>query len=347
MASNDLLRGLLRDVSRTFYLTLRIVPRSVRGQIGTAYLLARTTDTIADTELVPLDDRLAMLHSLRGRILGHSKEPLNFSVIAHHQGSPAERALLIRCESTLDLLHSLSVPDQKLIREVLSGITSGQELDLWRFNRATPENIVALQSEDELDDYTYRVAGCVGEFWTRMCRAHVFPKADLDDAFLLTNGVRFGKGLQLVNILRDLPADLAKGRCYLPKQKLAEIELVPADLLKSATETKLRPLYDGYLALAESHLVAGWEYTNTLPWRCIRARLACAWPILIGFETVKRLRQREVLDSKTPIKISRTEVRQIIQRTLINYPVPSAWRQLGRSRPSEPAKAVASAEVLS
>jgi len=62
--------------------------------------------------------------------------------------------------------------------------------------------------------------GCVGEFWTRICRAHLFPTAVLDDAFLLSNGVRFGKGLQLVNILRDLPVDLRHGRCYLPSVDL-------------------------------------------------------------------------------------------------------------------------------
>jgi len=46
--SNDLLKA----TSRSFYLTLRVLPAAVRSQIGLAYLLARTTDTIADTELV-------------------------------------------------------------------------------------------------------------------------------------------------------------------------------------------------------------------------------------------------------------------------------------------------------
>ena len=80
-----------------------------------------------------------------------------------------------------------------------------------RFAGASAQSLVALRTDEELDDYTYRVAGCVGEFWTKMCRAHLFPRAPLDDAFLLANGVRFGKGLQLVNILRDVAADLRHG----------------------------------------------------------------------------------------------------------------------------------------
>ena len=66
----ELLSGVLRDVSRSFYLTLHLLPGPVRTQIGLAYLLARTTDTIADTELVPLEQRLQCLQDLRERILG-------------------------------------------------------------------------------------------------------------------------------------------------------------------------------------------------------------------------------------------------------------------------------------
>ena len=60
-SSNQMLTALLRDVSRSFYLTLRVLPAAIRPQIGLAYLLARTTDTIADTELVPVEGRLAAL----------------------------------------------------------------------------------------------------------------------------------------------------------------------------------------------------------------------------------------------------------------------------------------------
>src|SRR5260370_23512733 len=92
--SNQILTSLLRDVSRSFYLTLRVLPAGIRPQIGLAYLLARTTDTIADTELVPSDQRLEALHVLRGRILGRCHAPLKFAELARQQGSPAERALL-------------------------------------------------------------------------------------------------------------------------------------------------------------------------------------------------------------------------------------------------------------
>jgi len=142
------------------------------------------------------------------------------------------------------------------------------------------------------------------------------------------DGIRFGKGLQLVNILRDLPADLRKGRCYLPKDKLEPAGLLPEVLLSPVTEAKFRPLFHEYLARAEAHLAAGWRYTNTLPFGQVRVRLACAWPILIGAKTIGKLRTASVLDLQRRMKVSRGEVRGILLRSLLVYPLPQAWQKL-------------------
>jgi farnesyl-diphosphate farnesyltransferase len=166
-----------------------------------------------------------------------------------------------------------------------------------------------------------------------MCRAHLFPEAPLDEAFLLTNGVRFGKGLQLVNILRDLPRDLRQGRCYLPLERLTAERLTPTDLLGPNNESRFRPLYETYLKQTESHLAAGWAYTNALPRASVRIRLACAWPILIGIRTIKKLRKENMLDPLHRIKISRSEVRALIVRSVLNYPFQATWeRQFARAK---------------
>jgi farnesyl-diphosphate farnesyltransferase len=327
-ASEELLGGLLKEVSRSFYLTLRVLPGKVRAPIGVAYLLARTTDTIADTELVALEQRLEALRQLRERIQGQRTTPLDFGALAQQQASPAEGVLLKKCEASLALLDGLPSADRQLVREVLSTITSGQELDLRRFAGAAAGTLIALRTDEELDDYIYRVAGCVGEFWTKMCRAHLFPRAPLDDAFLLANGVRFGKGLQLVNILRDVAADLRQGRCYLPAEKLSGLGLKPEDLLQPASEPLLRPLYDAYLDRADAHLLAGWAYAKALPRRSVRVRLACSWPILIGRATLKLLRAGNALDAAQRIKVSRREVKRLMLRSVLLYPWPGAWEKM-------------------
>jgi farnesyl-diphosphate farnesyltransferase len=307
---------------------LRVLPASIRPQISLAYLLARTTDTIADTELVRLNQRLATLDSLRQGIMGGRPEPLQLEAFAQHQGSIAERTLLEKCGTALDLLRELTIKDRESVQAVLQTIISGQELDLRRFADGSPNRIIALKTPFELDDYTYRVAGCVGEFWTRMCRRHVFPAARIDDAFLLTNGVRFGKGLQLVNVLRDLPNDLRLGRCYLPADELKSYHLDPADLLDPGNQARVRPVYNRWLDLAENHLAAGWSYTEALPRRSVRIRLACAWPLLIGVRTIELLRSGPVLDPARRIKITRGELRRILWRSVIYYPWASRWERL-------------------
>jgi farnesyl-diphosphate farnesyltransferase len=135
--SDELLTSLLRDVSRTFYLTLRVLPGAVRRQVGIAYLLARTTDTVADTELVPVESRLEALSALRRRIMGEGNGVLPFSQWQGSQPTGPEQVLLARCEESLRLLEELEDADRARIREVLKTIISGQELDLKRFAGAT------------------------------------------------------------------------------------------------------------------------------------------------------------------------------------------------------------------
>ena len=124
---------LLKRNSRSFYLTLRVLPRAIRPQISLAYLLARTSDTIADTEIVSPGQRLEALDRLRERILGISDGGLNFAELTQQQGSPAERELLERVEETLSSLRRLSAKDLSRVRDVIETIISGQDLDLQRF----------------------------------------------------------------------------------------------------------------------------------------------------------------------------------------------------------------------
>jgi farnesyl-diphosphate farnesyltransferase len=332
------MRNLLKQVSRSFYLTLRILPRSINAQMRTAYLLARASDTIADTRLAGIASRRDALLQLRGSIRESctgaiSKIPdLGELAAARRDASdqaiPAEHVLLENLGKVFQSLTEFPAEDRLRICSVLDTITRGQELDLIRFGAASRDRLEALDTEDDLDEYTYQVAGCVGEFWTRMCRSHVFPDARLDDEILLANGIRFGKGLQLVNILRDLAEDLRQGRCYIPRQALSERGLRPEDLLDAAAMSRFRALYDRYLRLTEEHLAAGWQYTTSLPFACMRIRLACAWPLLIGMRTVALLRAGNVLDDRHRIKIGRAEIRQILFRSTILYPNRSAWNGL-------------------
>jgi len=306
----NLIGPLLRDVSRSFYLTLRVLPAALRPQISLAYLLARATDTIADTQALPAKERIRMLQHLRTGFALRNPSQTQSIVLdvaqmadraAAHQVSPPEKLLLQRLDRCISLLSSLTDADQGRIGDLLDVIVAGQIFDLMRFPGQSADDLAALEADDELDWYTYMVAGCVGDFWTRMCMAHI-PSAEEWNVKQMTDwGTRFGQGLQLVNILRDIPRDLRLGRCYLPVKN-------PRDLLDPGKFELVRPIYHRWLDVALECLGDGWKYTMQIPWHEPRLRFACILPIWIGLMTLARLRRVNPLDPSVVVKVTRKEV---------------------------------------
>jgi farnesyl-diphosphate farnesyltransferase len=312
--SDELLGDLLRQVSRSFYLSLAVLPRPLREPLGLAYLLARAADTVADTRLVARADRIQHLNALRRACAG---DPAGAGTVAaacaRLQDDAAERRLLERVDAVLAAVRRLPDADQARLRATLTTLTDGMLLDLERFPGEDAGGLAALETLEDLDRYTYLVAGCVGEFWTDLHMAHRPRLAVWDPSVMRAAGVRFGKALQLTNVLRDVPSDLANGRCYLPARELAGLGLAPADLLDADGARRARPLLDRLVAVALGHYDAAWRYTLAIPRREWRMRLACAWPLLIGQATLQVLAAHDSpLTAQAPLKISRAAVRTIL-----------------------------------
>lgn len=299
-AVEELGRHVLRDVSRSFYLSLKLLPAPMRSGTSIAYLLARASDTLADTVEVPAARRIELLDGFTGEIAGKGAawrgDDLNDFVA--RQTHPGERVLLQRLDSCFAALDRLTSEEGEVVRTTLAVIVSGQRLDLERFHEAGPNRLIALRNEEELEDYCYRVAGCVGEFWTRiglLTLANRFATADHRE--LLDLGVRYGKGLQLVNILRDLPEDLAAGRCYLPV----------SNPLDSAEITERRR---EWLQRARQWVACGPRYASQLNQRRLRA--ASVLPALIGAPTLDLLESNPAGTER--VKVGRSAVRRALWR---------------------------------
>jgi len=314
-----LLGDLLRRVSRSFYLSLAILPRDVREPIGLAYLLARAADTVADMRLIERTARVAHLTTLRAAYAGESADVETVgAACAPHQAQSAERALLERVGEALQRVYRLAPADQDRVRAVLATITDGMLFDLAHFPGEDAAGLAALDSLDDLDRYTYLVAGCVGQFWTALHVAHR-PRLRQWDAGMAARGVRFGKALQLTNVLRDVPSDLRHGRCYLPARELDALGLGPRDLLDPQAARRARPLVRALLTTALQHYDEGWRYTLAIPRREWRMRLACAWPLLIGLATLGEIAAHpDPLTTTRPIKVSRATVRAILTRSALS-----------------------------
>jgi farnesyl-diphosphate farnesyltransferase len=313
---SDLTAALLRRVSRSFYLSLAVLPRSVRPTIGLAYLFARASDTIADTRLIDRVSRIAHLEALRAA-LADDGPSMAVGATAGAQALPAERRLLERLPDCLAAYRALPPADRARVHAVLTTIIEGQIQDLRVFPGEDEGKLAALETREDLDRYTYLVAGCVGEFWTEVHVAHRPRLARWDLPRMRALGTRFGKGLQLTNVLRDVPRDLRHGRCYLPRQDLARWGLEPRDLLDPGRAPAARPLLGEWLNTALDHYEAGWEYTFAIPRREARMRLACAWPLLIGLRTLDLLAASpNWLDPAITLKVPRVRVYGLMAHSL-------------------------------
>ncbi len=287
----------LKGVSRSFYLSLRLLPRPMRRAAGIAYLLARTSDTIADSLVGSAEERISylldFLKQVRGEIAAQAF-PKHF-----HAGitDPREVILLLSHGEIMEALNGLESVEIALIHEVLETIVGGQILDLERFGNAGDE-LRSLKNADELEDYAWRVAGCVGLFWTRLGfltmgeKFSTYPQVELEQW-----GVEYGKALQLVNILRDFPEDRRMGRCYLPVTD-------PKDDAACFTEFKK------WRKVALEKVAHGRAYAEKLQgWRL---RLASGLPAAIAEETLERLDVKDLSALEPRVKISRNRLYRLI-----------------------------------
>jgi farnesyl-diphosphate farnesyltransferase len=287
-------RGLLRRVSRSLYISLRLLPSAVRGPMSLAYLLARTSDTLADSGDVPLERRREALQHFRDDLAAYRSEPGWPDFLPPDDG---ERELLRHWPEVMAWFWALPTEERRTIRGTLGHILDGQIADLDR---------TSMPGDEALDHYTFQVAGSVGELWTRMGALKLpgFLSGPLDD--LLPDAIRLGKGLQIINVLRDVAKDASMGRSYLPGVAAG----APAESKWHAAQP--------WIARCTGHLDAGERFVRRIRgWRC---RLAVWLPLLLARETLELITRSGPRAMESPQKVTRRRVRWLLAE--------AAWRSV-------------------
>jgi len=317
-----LLGDLLSKVSRSFYLTLAVLPVSVRTQVGLAYLFARAADTITDTDLIEQSERIIHLKNFQklftlDTIDWEIVQSIQVALISH-QALPAERILLERLDDCFQVYLECGLSDRTRINDLMTTLTKGMEMDLELFRGGTTENPLSLETQEDLNRYIYYVAGCVGEYWTNLMCTHLSSLSNWDVKQMSSIGISFGKGLQLTNIVKDMAKDLRRGRCYIPTSVLKTAGLSPNDILQPESWHSFQPILNHLIQQAVEYLDQGWKYTMAIPRSEIRLRLACMWPILLGGETLKLVQNSpHLLNPDCQVKVTRGCVYKIIGLTTI------------------------------
>ena len=290
--------ALLKAVSRSFYLSMVWLPPAMRRGIALGYMLARATDSVADTSTAEPARRVEVLRQMGRAIAGELAADevqgllcLLRGEMADAQSKDSEAMLLRRFDECLALLGQVGPEELVLLRRVLAIIVEGQLWDLTYFAGRRQ-----VETEEETRRYTYMVAGCVGEFWTDLGLATMgaaFCEPSRRE-LMAQAGRRYGQGLQLVNILRDCEEDAARGRSYL----YGSPEL--------------------WLSRAVRYLNDGVDYARRLGG--FRLRFTAMLPALLGLKTLRLIAQRA---GNERVKITRGAV----YASLLNAAWLSAWRR--------------------
>jgi len=288
----ETLQRLLRAHARTFALTLRLLPWDIREPLSITYLLARASDTIADSMSVPLARRLILLEELKSQLekwnLG--KNSIRAPKFQAWECTISEAELLHAIPVLIDSLE-IHRDGPRMFRLWLS-VLEGQLFDLRRFvPGASP------LTREELEHYCFLVAGGVGEAWTQLIARHypnILEPGPRELLRMIELGISYGNGLQMINILRDRHVDRDLGRSYLREED------APA-----------------MMALANTWLDAGRRYCWRL--RPGRVRFATLIPLRIALRTLNLIQRNP---KESGIKLKRSAVYGSVLQALPSLVLP-------------------------
>jgi farnesyl-diphosphate farnesyltransferase len=275
-------KAILGSVSRTFALTIPLLPPAIEMVVGNTYLLCRIIDTIEDAaELIPAEkQRLSklFLEATLGTIPVASFVGPCLDALKSYSNID-ELDLIRHTPTVLRILHTFPDRDQAAINRCVSIMSDGMS---HFHNRQTQAGLKDLA---EFEEYCYVVAGVVGELLTSIF-SHYSPEFAKRIQGHEQLAIAFGQALQMTNILKDSPADHARGVSWKPAQ-ISEVEL---------------------LKIAYEKLQDSMSYINLLPESEIGMRRFCFLACGLAVMTLEKIASRKEFSNQSEVKLSRNSV---------------------------------------
>lgn len=253
----------LKATSRTFFIPITFLEKELKTTVATAYLCMRAIDEIEDHEELPNDVKTNLLSETSKLLLKPFDNEAYMALLEPYADQLPE--------VTLRLADWLSLcPDE--IRDTVAASTSEMAEGMAKW--AAKGWIV--KTKEDLDEYTYYVAGLVGTMLSEIWRWGAGIETDRDLA------IGYGRGLQVVNILRNQDEDKERGVSFVPEGWTRD------DLFK----------------YAEDNLTKADEYNKSISKRSIL--MFCKIPLALAHKTLEAMR-------KGHEKMTRQEVEQTVE----------------------------------
>jgi 15-cis-phytoene synthase len=282
--SEPVSQAITRGSASNLALAFVLLPRERREAMSALYAFCREVDDVADAEGERLDSRRGRLAVWRSDI-GE----------ACRQGQP---------ELAVNRELMPHIARYGLVQAHFEELIRGVEMDL---------DIQRYPSYDALEEYCYRVASVVGLLSIEIFGYH--------NAACREYAVLLGKALQFTNILRDVGADAARGRIYLPLEALRQFQVTEEEILRGVQSSR-------FMALAGDLASRAREYFRracaALPAEDRRSMIAAEVMGAVYWRLLERVEAGgfEVLGDRV-VRLSKREKMYLIWRTWYRVAVAS------------------------
>jgi farnesyl-diphosphate farnesyltransferase len=190
-------REILKATSRTFYIPISHLSKGLQEAVASAYLCMRAIDEIEDHPELPSADKSHLLLSIH-QILQRPFKDDEFTKLFEPYQSSLPKV-------TLKLGDWIELCPAGITEKVLAATAKMAEgMAAW------VDKDWHIETEQDLDDYTYYVAGLVGVMLSDIW--NWYDGTETDE----TLAIAFGRGLQAVNILRNHQEDKTRGVSFFP-----------------------------------------------------------------------------------------------------------------------------------
>ena len=299
---------ILREVSRTFAVSIERLPATLREAVMISYLLLRVSDCLEDNEVLLANRKVELLQLWTQILSGNvSVEELIQAVSHLDANNDPEVYVTQHADDLLEALDQLPKESQAIIVQHVIQSTLG--MARWQ------EHGPFVNTEEEMDDYMHQVAGRVGYLLTDLFGSYS-PAFQKRDPVLRPLARHFGLALQTVNIIRGMRKDYERGWVFVPRTFYEPLGLTRDSLFAQENAERALTVINILADKAETHLQYGLEYITTIPQAYHGIRLACMWPLFFAKKTVA-LSRDNINVILNGAKISRTDVISIVRKTTL------------------------------
>ncbi|WNR44157.1 phytoene/squalene synthase family protein [Paenibacillus roseipurpureus] len=188
---------MLKQTSRTFYIPISNLDTGLKEAVASAYLCMRAIDEIEDHEDLADTIKIKLLAGVHGAFQAPDITQAIRQLLMPYQAVLPDVSM--RLDEWLVICPPTAMP---IVKQYIAKMSL--EMSEW------VQNGWKIHTEEDLDRYTYSVAGMVGEMLSELWMWNDGTVTDREKA------IAFGRGLQAVNILRNKEEDAQRGVSFYP-----------------------------------------------------------------------------------------------------------------------------------